>query len=338
MIYEQGKATSDQDLSSGSSSVSVDSDDESDIAPITEQDRKKMLDMDEDGADANEIPRTKHELLEDEEPVKRPDFVIPADEPIEQLGTITNIVNKTCVITGAPSPTTRVLDVGSLLVFSDRSNLGFVADTFGPVILPMFSVRFSTAEEVEDAGVQLGKIVYLVPKHANYVFSDTLKIKGTDASNMHDEEQSEVEFSDDEQEALYKAERKQQRRQERQGDRPMPRDSRPLNDLEAVAQAQGLSYDSTMQSTSSVRADGTTYNSQRGGRGGRGGRGRGQQRPRQQVASASTPESANQHSSSTTIFQRPYYQAPTTAPGTSVPTQAPPSGTSTLYKPLQRPS
>ena len=55
--------------------------------------------------------------------------------------------------------------------------------------------------------VQIGKPVFHVPCKSFYVFVQQIKhLKGSDASNVHDEEpgEDELEFSDDEQEAAHK--------------------------------------------------------------------------------------------------------------------------------------
>ncbi|CCG83527.1 putative SnoRNP assembly factor Naf1 [Taphrina deformans PYCC 5710] len=246
MQADEGVANESSD-SDDSSDISSDSDDESDASmedtPLTAEERERILiAADNDGPISNEVPRTKNEIAEDEEPVRVPEFEIDASEVIEFLGTITSIVGSACVVTGTPSPETKVLDVGSLLVFEDRKNLGYIADTFGPVILPMFTVRFTDVEALNAAGVAAGKKIYVVPKHAQYVFSDTLKVQGTDASNINDEEQSETEFSDDEKEAMYKSQKKHQKKAEKQGHNGH-HEPRPLNDLESIAMAQGLTYD-----------------------------------------------------------------------------------------------
>jgi H/ACA ribonucleoprotein complex non-core subunit NAF1 len=64
-----------------------------------------------------------------------------------------------------------------------------------------------------------GTVIYYVEAHSTFVFTQPLKgLKGSDASNFHDEEvaEDEVEFSDDEQEAEYRRKLKQ-KRQERKG-------------------------------------------------------------------------------------------------------------------------
>lgn len=59
--------------------------------------------------------------------------------------------------------------------------------------------------------VWLCREVFHVPQRSHFVFVDQLKsLRGSDASNIHDEEpaDNEIEFSDDEKEAAFKAERK----------------------------------------------------------------------------------------------------------------------------------
>lgn len=60
----------------------------------------------------------------------------------------------------------------------------------------MYSVRFN--EEEECKLFKVGMLVFYSPDYANFVFTQTLKVKGTDASNLHDEEigDDDKEFSD----------------------------------------------------------------------------------------------------------------------------------------------
>jgi H/ACA ribonucleoprotein complex non-core subunit NAF1 len=59
--------------------------------------------------------------------------------------------------------------------------------------------------------IQVSRQVFHLPNHSNFVFLSQLKKwKGSDASNVHDEEPAddELEFSDDEEEAAFKSQRK----------------------------------------------------------------------------------------------------------------------------------
>jgi H/ACA ribonucleoprotein complex non-core subunit NAF1 len=264
----------DSDISSESEdSSSSDSDDEDAEKrhPLTAEERERILiAADGEGESSSTIPpRTKHELAEDEEPVVQPtEQVLPTDE-IRLLGQVSSMVDRTCVIAGtiqASSDTTQtlqsVLDVGSLLVLADRRNVGYIADTFGPVAAPLFAVRFQEPEHATQLGLMQGDDIYMVPRYARYVFGDTLRVKGSDASNIHDEEVGgdEVEFSDDEQEAAYKKMLKEMRKSNK-GHATEAR-QRPISDLEAIAEQQGFNA--------------PQQRPVRGGRGGaRGGRSRG---------------------------------------------------------------
>ncbi|BFZ55160.1 hypothetical protein PYCC9005_002200 [Savitreella phatthalungensis] len=261
----------DDDSSSSDDSDSDDETSEESESEATNERRRQQVDAmyaedDEDDDGEPAVLKTKNEKAVDEEPVKVPDFELDPAEPIELLGQISSVVGRSCVVTSMPQPQTKVLDVGSLLCFEDRKLLGYVADTFGPVILPMFSVRFRSAEDVAAAGVEVGKRICWIPKHAVWVFSDTLRVKGSDASNFYDEEiaDDEVEFSDDELEAAHKRMVKQQRKAARggatggrggrgAGRAPVPRPPRPLNDIESIALAQGL-HDGSMQFAQPVQA------------------------------------------------------------------------------------
>lgn len=356
---------SDSDISSYVSSNESDSDDDSVVdEPLTAEEREQILiAADNDGVSSSEIPKTKNEITIDEEPVQVPDFEIDSTEAIEPLGVVSNIIGSSCVVTGSPATDAdaRVLDCGSLLVFENRKNLGFVADTFGPVVSPMFCVRFKSVQDLQDAEVESGKQVYLVPKHAKYVFGDTLLVKGTDASNIHDEEQSETEFSDDEKEAQYKSQKKLQRKAGREVESKAV--TRPLNDLEAIAAAQGLSYDSQNQrlyqdlgsshSKQNFNAPVRGKQDRRGRSAGRGrvegrpevnnyGRGPGKFQGNQGLSTLSQPTMPAADQRQSNGFQRQFYQDPETQSSAMARSadhsNQDDNNVPTLYRPLQRPT
>jgi H/ACA ribonucleoprotein complex non-core subunit NAF1 len=79
----------------------------------------------------------------------------------------------------------------------------------------MYTVMFNSAEEVKELGLEVGTKIFYPVDHASYVFTEPLKnLKGSDASNLHDEEiaDEEIEFSDDEKEAEYKRSLKQKKK------------------------------------------------------------------------------------------------------------------------------
>ena len=195
--------------------------------------RKVVDEDDEDDEEGGAVTaavllRTKNELPE-------PDIVIPSitevgpDEHLEKVGEIMNIVNNVVVVKGEASTTHRAsehaLDSETLLVYEDRKVLGYVSgalllllltlrpftqihETFGPTYQPMYQVKFNSAHPLDSNEARVSRPVFHVPARSKYVFVGELtKLRGSDASNVHDEEpvDYEIEFSDDEAEAAYKA-------------------------------------------------------------------------------------------------------------------------------------
>ena len=72
----------------------------------------------------------------------------------------------------------------------------------------MYQVKFNSKYPLHPERVEIGKPVFCVPARSRFVFVDKIKaFKGSDASNVYDEEPAddELEFSDDEAEAAYKS-------------------------------------------------------------------------------------------------------------------------------------
>jgi H/ACA ribonucleoprotein complex non-core subunit NAF1 len=162
--------------------------------------------------------RTKNEIPE--EVIPKPDVTITPEMPIEELGTVEGIVENTVLIKAKTSGEYRVLDSGSVLCLEDRSVIGVVSETIGRVQQPLYSVRFTNTGEIAEAGLSAGTKVFYSEQHSKYVFTQTLKaFKGSDASNLHDEEvgDEEIEFSDDEAEAEHKRRLKQKKVDKRGG-------------------------------------------------------------------------------------------------------------------------
>lgn len=71
----------------------------------------------------------------------------------------------------------------------------------------MYSVRFPTAADVDPDVVQMSRKVFRVKKRSTFLFTSALRaVKGSDASNVYDEEigDDEMEFSDDEEEKQHR--------------------------------------------------------------------------------------------------------------------------------------
>ncbi|KAG7452271.1 NAF1-domain-containing protein [Guyanagaster necrorhizus] len=140
---------------------------------------------------------------------------VGAEEAIEILGEIVNIMDQAVIIEGLPSSyTNHVLDSETLLVFDDRKVLGYIYETFGPTAQPLYQVKFNSAFPLDTDKIKLARQVFHVPGRSRFVAIDSILIKGSDASNVYDEEPTvyELEFSDDEAEVAHKRKLKYGRR------------------------------------------------------------------------------------------------------------------------------
>ncbi|KAJ3415629.1 H/ACA ribonucleoprotein complex non-core subunit naf1 [Chytridiales sp. JEL 0842] len=157
--------------------------------------------------------RTKNEL-DALPPVEPINITIPETAKLLEVGTVSMIVEDQVIITSTLPGDVQALDIDTILIFEDKSILGRIFETFGPVVKPMYSVRFNSAAEIDQEKVKSGVKIYYVPDLAKFVFTQQLKaFKGSDASNLYDEEvgEDEIEFSDDEKEMEYKRQRKNKR-------------------------------------------------------------------------------------------------------------------------------
>ncbi|KAL9033039.1 MAG: hypothetical protein Q9180_006161, partial [Flavoplaca navasiana] len=156
-----------------------------------------------------------------DEIVPKPQVEITPEMIVSELGSVEHVVENSILIKGKTSGERRALESGSLLCLEDRSVIGVIAELLGQVHQPYYSVRFTNPAAITEAGVFKGTTIFYVEQHSSYVFTQSLKaLKGSDASNIHDEEvgDDELEFSDDEAEAEHKR-RVKQERQARRGDR-----------------------------------------------------------------------------------------------------------------------
>lgn len=222
--------SSSEDSSSDDSSSEDDSDEEGDNAYklLSPEEQAKIL-MEGDGGSDDEGGnkaakgsggqlRTKNEVPE--EVIPKPDVTITPEMNIEELGVVEGIVENVLLIKAKISGEYRVLESGSVLCLGDRSVIGVVSETLGRVQQPLYSVRFTNAGEITEAGLAVGTTVFYSEQHSKYVFTQALKAyKGSDASNLHDEEvgDEEIEFSDDEAEMEHKRRLKQRRLEKRGG-------------------------------------------------------------------------------------------------------------------------
>ncbi|GAB7366283.1 hypothetical protein MBLNU230_g7840t1 [Neophaeotheca triangularis] len=157
-------------------------------------------------------PKTQNEVKDE---IKKPDVTITPDMKVVELGWVDRIVENLMLVKANTTGDYQVLESGSVLCLPSRQVIGAVMEPMGRVQEPLYSVAFNTAEEITDLGLEHGSTVCYMEAHSSFVFTQPLKsMKGTDASNIHDEEvgEDEMEFSDDEAEAEYKRQKKQAKR------------------------------------------------------------------------------------------------------------------------------
>ncbi|TDL20976.1 NAF1-domain-containing protein [Rickenella mellea] len=213
--------------SDSDSSSSSDSDPEEELIPRSSivRDVLELDDGEDDEAVGSVVTssaqvRTQNELPDPAMAVVVPDIIeVDPDEILERVGEIMSIVGNSVIVKGLPSQIVdrgneRALDTDSLLVFEDRKVLGYVYETFGPTHQPMYHIKFCSEFPLDPEIVQTLRPVFHVPSRSKFVFPSQLKkLRGSDASNVHDEEvgDHELEFSDDEAEAAHKREEKRRR-------------------------------------------------------------------------------------------------------------------------------
>ncbi|KAL8793053.1 MAG: hypothetical protein Q9195_004365 [Heterodermia aff. obscurata] len=218
--------------SSDSSSDSSSSDDSDDYEMLDPEEQARRLMQEDGGSDgeggqdigAGKTPlRTLNE--KPDEIVPKPNIHITPEMRIQELGDVENLVENSVLIKAKTSGEYQVLESGSVLCLSDRSVIGVVAETLGRVQQPYYSVRFTNIAGIAEAGISKGTRIFYSEQHSTTVFTQPLKaFKGSDASNLHDEEvaDDEIEFSDDEAEAEYKKQQKQAKQARREGRSGVP--------------------------------------------------------------------------------------------------------------------
>lgn len=224
---EESAKFSDDEISIGSESSTTDSssdsssDSESD--PDSEDSETRHSDAKDNLEEEDEPPSgpivSKNEI--DEKPHVLPaDYKVPEEAPLEYIGDITALVERSVVIKACVSGEFRILKENSILCFEDRQVLGPLYETFGKLQSPVYRVLLNSAEELAKFEDKKGSKVFYVVPDSQFILTDSIKkMKGTDASNCHDEElpEDEQEFSDDEQELARKQEKLRKKQQKKQG-------------------------------------------------------------------------------------------------------------------------
>jgi H/ACA ribonucleoprotein complex non-core subunit NAF1 len=251
--------SSSDDSSSDDSSSDESEEGENAYKLLSPEEQARIL-MQEDGGSDNEEGgkgtkgigtgyRTKNEVPE--VVIPKPDVTITQDMPIKEIGHVENVIDNIALIKANTSGEYQVLESGSVLCLENRNVIGAVSETIGRVQQPFYSVLFTNASERAEAGLVVGTKVFYPEKHATFVFTQALKAyKGSDASNLHDEEvgADEMEFSDDDAEAEHKKKIKQARI-DRRGGRTQQNGAstrgghHPLQQSNTYDPSKGISYD-----------------------------------------------------------------------------------------------
>lgn len=191
-------------------------------------------DDDESGVVSSKTaPKTEHEIIE-------PEVALPAVQKIDKavelakFGKVESVIENVVVIRADTGGDWRVLDEGTVVCLEDRAVIGQVRpcslggavfgpaeliilcpeqifETFGSVQQPFYSIRFPAAAPPDPSVFTIGRPTFYAPNLASFVFTRDLRaMKGSDASNIWDEEVAayEMEFSDDEEEAEYRRRQK----------------------------------------------------------------------------------------------------------------------------------
>ena len=222
--YDSSPAESSSgDTSSSDSDGSDGSEEDYELLDPVEQARRLMEGdgSEDEGGKVTAGGSLKTANEKEDEAVEIPDIQMTPETKIEELGKIEAVVNNMILVKAKTSGEYQVLESGSVLCTSERVVIGVVAETLGRVQEPLYCVRFSNTQIITTFGLERTTPIYYIPEHAYFVFTQALQgIKGSDASNINDEEVGgdEMEFSDDEAEAQYKRQKKLHK-QERKGPR-----------------------------------------------------------------------------------------------------------------------
>ncbi|KAF8445639.1 Gar1/Naf1 RNA binding region-domain-containing protein [Boletus edulis BED1] len=214
-VTSDSASPSDSEVDASSSSDSEEGDEYA--APQRQRLPDNIEDEESGVAAAVTYLQTKNEIVDANVMIPAISEVEPCDT-LEKVGEVMSIVGNLVIVRGLPmdhiNSFEHTLDAESLLVFEDRKVLGYIYETFGPTSQPLYQVKFNERYPLDTDKVRLSREVFHVPQRSHFVFVDRLKnLRGSDASNIHDEEPAddEIEFSDDEKEAAFRAQRKKRR-------------------------------------------------------------------------------------------------------------------------------
>lgn len=206
---------SDASSSDSSDSSSDDSSDEggSDDGELLDPEAQIRLLMAEVADEPGAAKAKVKTLNEVEEQYEKPDITVTEEIKITELGKVESVVENLVLIRAKDSGDLQVLESGSALCLQDRTVVGKISEQVGRVEDPRYTLGFNDPTEITTLGIAKDTPIYYVDDHSTFVFTEPLRAqKHTDASNLHDEEANDVEFSDDEKEAEFKREQKSKKR------------------------------------------------------------------------------------------------------------------------------
>nr|XP_002127401.1 H/ACA ribonucleoprotein complex non-core subunit NAF1 [Ciona intestinalis] len=153
-------------------------------------------------------------LLEGYPTIEEIEAIPPDNIELELIGNISNIIDNHVVIIkaimGKPA-----LNLDSVLFLEDKSIVGKIYETFGPVPSPYYVVCFKETKTPSELSVD--QKIYFAPNIKDYttfvLTAQLVKTKGSDASWKDDAEPPDqcIDFSDDEEERKFKKNRKEAR-------------------------------------------------------------------------------------------------------------------------------
>ncbi|KAI7853501.1 Gar1/Naf1 RNA binding region-domain-containing protein [Circinella umbellata] len=209
--------------SSDLSSSDDDDDDDNNDDDDDDDDDKEGNDVGDDEEGFSGPLRTKNELVH--VIINAVDFEITPETELLPIGVIDKIIDNVVIVQSHPDTGDTVLDMGTLFAYEDRTNMGEVFETFGPVSRPYYSVRFNKVEDIDLEKAIVGTKVFYVPMYERTKLvpvEELRKKKYTDASNAFDEEisEGEIEFSDDEAELAHKQSKKKKNKKKNNRSKP----------------------------------------------------------------------------------------------------------------------
>ncbi|XP_070543964.1 H/ACA ribonucleoprotein complex non-core subunit NAF1-like isoform X2 [Ptychodera flava] len=232
-----GASDDDDDDSDSDSSCSEESDDDDDSSSCSDEsddddedddDDSDDHDDDDEGRESDEAVdctarkschpppplRTASEhLMEDLPKIEEVDVKLPDEIQLSEVGSVTSIIGQLVVIQAKTD--NPALDLETTLFTENRECFGKIFEVFGPVLSPLYAVRFNSTNHIKSKGIELQDKIYYArdnEEYTSYVFLAQLqRMKGSDASWKNDEEppQEFLDYSDDEREKEAKAKSRQ---------------------------------------------------------------------------------------------------------------------------------